>query len=129
MLTRVLARSPFQHIFALFHLVLADLWFGVTVVVMARFELEPFLNAIQRYRIARLEIVPPICVALAKSPLVDQYDLTSLKILLCGAAPLSADLGDQVEARLNKKREDGKQGNVRLCQVSGASSKRMLPDD
>lgn len=111
-----LAVLPFQHIFALFHLIIADIWYGVTVVVLPRFDFTQFLTAIQKYRIARIEIVPPICVLLAKSPLVEEYDLSSLKILLCGAAPLSAELGDAVERRLRARG-----GDVRLCQGYGLS--------
>ncbi len=47
-----------------------------------------------------LTIVPPIAVLLAKSPIVDQFDLSSIRILFCGAAPLGADTQKQVEARL-----------------------------
>lgn len=44
-------------------------------------------------------MVPPLMVFLAKSPLVDQYDLSSLKVLLCGAAPLSKEIEDAVKNR------------------------------
>lgn len=110
---------PVFHIFGLFHSLVYDLYWGVTVYMMPKFELEPFLQAVQSHRIQRLEVVPPILVLLAKSPIVDEYDLTSLQVMLSGAAPLSADLGDQVEARLNRKRADGKQGDVRICQGYG----------
>lgn len=46
-------------------------------------------------------MVPPLMVFLAKHPLVDQYDLSSLKIIWCGAAPLSKELEDAVQRRLN----------------------------
>lgn len=44
-------------------------------------------------------MVPPILVLIAKSPVVEKYDISSLKFFMSGAAPLSADLGDQVEKR------------------------------
>lgn len=114
---RTLGVLPFQHVFALFHNVLFDLYWGVTVYVMPRFELEPFLSYVEKYQITRLEIVPPILVLLAKSPVVDKYNLKSLKVMLSGAAPLSAELGDQVEARLNGRLG----GQVRVCQGYGLS--------
>ncbi|CAO1629029.1 unnamed protein product [Parajaminaea phylloscopi] len=114
-----LAILPFFHIFQLFHSLVFDLYWSVAVHVMPRFELEPFLQAVERYRVQRLEVVPPVLVLLAKSPIVDRYDLTSLSIMLSGAAPLSAELGRQVEARLNRKRPDGKQGDARVCQGYG----------
>ena len=48
---------------------------GATVVTMARFDLEAFLEAIERHRVTRAFLVPPILLALAKHPLVDRHDL------------------------------------------------------
>lgn len=46
-------------------------------------------------------MVPPLMVFLAKSPLIDEYDLSSLKIIWCGAAMLSKELEEKVKARIN----------------------------
>lgn len=45
-------------------------------------------------------VVPPIALALAKHPIVDNYDLSSLRYILCGAAPLSSELQQALAARL-----------------------------
>ncbi len=45
-------------------------------------------------------MVPPIIVALAKHPVVAQFDLSSIKSLFSGAAPLGADTEIAVETRL-----------------------------
>ena len=47
---------------------------------------------IQDYRITRALVVPPIVLALAKHPLVDEYDLSSLQLMVSGAAPLRREL-------------------------------------
>jgi acyl-CoA synthetase (AMP-forming)/AMP-acid ligase II len=39
-------------------------------------------------------------VALAKHPMVDEYDLSAMEVLLSGAAPLDAELADAVAKRL-----------------------------
>lgn len=44
-------------------------------------------------------IVPPLAVFLAKHPLVEKYDLTSLNEVWCGAAPLSREIQDAVSKR------------------------------
>jgi len=72
---------------------------GSTLVCLAKFEPHSFLSAIEKYRIKLLFAVPPIIVFLAKYPLVDKYDLSSLEILYCGAAPLNKDTEDQVKKR------------------------------
>ncbi|MCB0136560.1 MAG: AMP-binding protein, partial [Caldilineaceae bacterium] len=88
----VLGLLPFFHIYGM--QVLMNLYpsIGGTVVTLPRFDLEASLKLIQEYRMRRLYFVPPIVLALAKHPLVDQYDLSSVEVILSGAAPLGADL-------------------------------------
>ena len=47
-----------------------------------------------------MHIVPPLALFLAKQPEVDNYDLSSVKVLLSGAAPLGGQITEQVEQRL-----------------------------
>ncbi|KAJ8928179.1 hypothetical protein NQ314_019241 [Rhamnusium bicolor] len=77
---------PIYHIFGLL-LVLSCILDGKRSIILDRFKPEVFLECIQNYKISKLVIVPPIAVFLAKSPLVDKYDITSLEDILCGAAP------------------------------------------
>ncbi|MFF4363905.1 4-coumarate--CoA ligase family protein [Streptomyces sp. NPDC001604] len=97
---RILAVLPFFHIYGLTALMNAPLRQGATVVVLARFELETFLAAIQNHRITSLFVAPPIVLALAKHPLVAQYDLSSLKHVISAAAPLDAQLAAACSERL-----------------------------
>lgn len=84
---RVLAVLPFFHIYGLTALMNAPLRHGATVVVLPRFDLEQFLAAIQNHRITALYVAPPIVLALAKHPLVAEYDLSSLEHVISAAAP------------------------------------------
>src|SRR5690606_6120456 len=97
---RVLAVLPFFHIYGLTALMNAPLRQGATVVVLPRFDLETFLAAIQNHRITGLYVAPPIVLALAKHPLVAQYDLSSLKHIISAAAPLDASLAAACARRL-----------------------------
>lgn len=97
---RVLAVLPFFHIYGLTALVNAPLRLGATVVVLPRFDLEQFLAAIQNHRITGLYVAPPIVLALAKHPLVADYDLSSLKYVISAAAPLDATLAAACSRRL-----------------------------
>jgi 4-coumarate--CoA ligase len=67
---------------------------------MQRFELESLLRVIQQHKITIAYVVPPVVLALAKHPLVDKYNLTSLKSMHCSAAPLTKDLAKMVYQRL-----------------------------
>ncbi|MEW2165879.1 4-coumarate--CoA ligase family protein [Streptomyces sp. NPDC007084] len=97
---RVLAVLPFFHIYGLTALMNAPLRQGATVVVLPRFELDQFLRAIQEHRITALYVAPPIVLALAKHPAVAEYDLSSLRYIICSAAPLDAGLAAACSARL-----------------------------
>ncbi len=71
-----------------------------TVVTMPRFDLPEFLRVISEHRVQRVYIAPPVAVALAKHPIVDQYDLSCIDVIFSGAAPLDAELGHAVAKRL-----------------------------
>jgi acyl-CoA synthetase (AMP-forming)/AMP-acid ligase II len=97
---RLLALLPFFHIYGM--TVLLNLAFKqrAALVTMAKFELPEFLRIIQDHTCSYVFIAPPIAVALAKHPLVDSYDLSSVHTILSGAAPLDAALSDAVGNRL-----------------------------
>ncbi|MEV4729783.1 AMP-binding protein [Saccharopolyspora sp. NPDC049426] len=90
---------PLSHIYAM-GLMNQGLHRGATTVVMPRFDLATFLGAIAEHRIGHVYIVPPIALALATSPLVDDYDLSSLDVVMSAAAPLDARLARTVSDRL-----------------------------
>ncbi|XP_055543054.1 luciferin 4-monooxygenase-like [Wyeomyia smithii] len=69
-------------------------------VLLPKFDAQLFLESIQKYRVNLMSVVPPLMVFLAKHPMVDNYDLSSLMTLFCGAAPLSKEIEDQVRERL-----------------------------
>jgi len=96
----VIAVLPFFHIYGLGPVLNMGLSVGATIVTMPRFDLEHFLKNIQDHRVTVAFAVPPIVLALAKHPVVDRYDLSSLRLVFSGAAPLDADLTRACEERL-----------------------------
>jgi acyl-CoA synthetase (AMP-forming)/AMP-acid ligase II len=97
----VLAVLPFFHIYGMQVLMNFFLSRGSTIVTVPRFDLQQSLELIQQHKITRLFAVPPIVLALAKHPLVDQFDLSSLKQVFSGAAPLGADLAQEAAERID----------------------------
>ena len=91
---------PFFHIYGMNVLMNAFLARGAGLVTMPRFDLEALLGHIQRHRVEKLYIAPPVAIALAKHPLVDQFDLSSLKIIMSAAAPLGPEVAGAVGQRL-----------------------------
>ncbi|MDH6137210.1 acyl-CoA synthetase (AMP-forming)/AMP-acid ligase II [Kitasatospora sp. MAA4] len=97
---RIIAVLPFFHIYGLTALLNRPLRAGSTIVVLPRFDLEQFLRTIQDQRVEGLFVAPPIVLALAKHPLVDRFDLSSVRYVLSAAAPLDASLAAACAARL-----------------------------
>jgi 4-coumarate--CoA ligase len=91
---------PFFHIYGMNVLMNTFLAHGAGLVTMPRFDLEAMLGHIQRHRVEKLYIAPPVAIALAKHPLVDQFDLSSLRVIMSAAAPLGAEVAEAVRNRL-----------------------------
>src|SRR5439155_14751632 len=91
---------PLFHIYGLVVVLNMGLHLGATIVTMPRFDLEQFLGLIQKYRVTLSHIVPPIVLKLAKDPIIDVYDLSSLKMIFSGAAPLGVELSRECIQRI-----------------------------
>ncbi|KAF2448522.1 acetyl-CoA synthetase-like protein [Karstenula rhodostoma CBS 690.94] len=70
---------------------------------MRSFNYSKFLENIQNHRVTHIQTAPPVLVMLAKRPETKNYDLGSLKNILCGAAPLSKELQNDVSERFGLK--------------------------
>lgn len=103
----VVAFLPFFHIYGQSVLMNVHLATGGTVVTMPRFDLELFLTLCTRHATPTMFIAPPVAVALAKHPLVDQFDLSAVKRLVSGAAPLSAEVAEAVTRRTGVQARQG----------------------
>lgn len=96
----VLAVLPFFHIYGMTVLLNLALAARATLVTMPRFDLLEFLRIIQDLRCSYVFVAPPIALALAKHPVVDDYELTSLRVIMSGAAPLDEAVAGMVATRL-----------------------------
>ncbi|CAA7027807.1 unnamed protein product [Microthlaspi erraticum] len=96
----VLCVLPLFHIYSLNSVLLNSLRAGATVLLMHKFEIGALLDLIQRHRVTIAALVPPLVITLAKNPTVNSYDLSSVRLVLSGAAPLGKDLQDNLRRRL-----------------------------
>jgi acyl-CoA synthetase (AMP-forming)/AMP-acid ligase II len=95
----VLAALPFFHIYGMVVIMMLGLANGSTIVSVPRFDFQEFLALIQKYRLTVLPLVPPIVLGMVKSPAVAQFDLSSVRLVFSGAAPL----GEEQARELSKK--------------------------
>ncbi len=96
----LIAVLPFFHIYGMTVILNAALSNGATVVCMPRFDLELFLRLLEKHEVTRAHLVPPIVLALAKHPLVEQFKFPKLKTIMSGAAPLGPELAEACAKRL-----------------------------
>ncbi|EGG02037.1 uncharacterized protein MELLADRAFT_44923 [Melampsora larici-populina 98AG31] len=96
---RIMAVLPYYHIFGLVVVLHSSLYRGMANVIAPQFSFKPFLENIIRYRVSRLCLVPPMVVLMVKHPAgtrLAKEIQKSLKSILCGAAPLTQELFDQL---------------------------------
>ncbi|RZC37046.1 luciferin 4-monooxygenase-like [Asbolus verrucosus] len=87
---------PFFHTYGLF-VGLSSIYKEIKIIVLNKFEENLFLKTIEQYKITSLPLVPPLAVFLAKSPLINKYDLSSVVEANCGAAPLGKETEELVK--------------------------------
>ncbi len=98
---------PFYHLAGLGIFLNLGFAAGSTMVLLPRFDLEMMLKAIEKHRVTKTFLVPPILLAMAKDPRVDQYDLSSLTSVICSAAPVGGELGQLFSGRLACELREG----------------------
>lgn len=97
---RILAVLPFFHIYGMTVLLNAAMHARARLIIMPSFDLAKFLGNIAEHECTFAFIAPPVAVALAKHPLVERHNLSSLVGIMSGAAPLDEDLAEAVAKRL-----------------------------
>ncbi len=108
---------PFFHIYGMTVLMNIHLAGGGALVTMPRFDLPMFLQISQDYKAPRMWVVPPVALALANHPLIDDYDLSALQEVFIAAAPSGPELSDAIAQRLDCKSLQG-YGMTELSPVS-----------
>jgi acyl-CoA synthetase (AMP-forming)/AMP-acid ligase II len=103
----LIAVLPLFHIYGLSVIMNFGLRAGATIVTMPRFDFSQFLDVLERYAVTRGYVVPPIALALARHPAVAGRDLTSLRQIVCAAAPLGAELEEELARRLGCRVSQG----------------------
>ncbi|NQT47924.1 MAG: long-chain-fatty-acid--CoA ligase [Chloroflexi bacterium] len=78
---------PLYHV-AGFQALLAAVYGGRTVVMMRQFEVDEWMGAVQKEKVNRAMLVPTMLKRVVEHPEFDKYDLSSLRVITYGAAPM-----------------------------------------
>ncbi|KAF5203663.1 4-coumarate--CoA ligase [Thalictrum thalictroides] len=91
---------PLFHIYSLNSVLLCGLRVGAAILIMPKFEIKQLMELVEKYKVTIAPFVPPIVLAIAKSPDLHNHDLTSIRTLMSGAAPMGKELEDTLRAKL-----------------------------
>ncbi|XP_022867626.1 4-coumarate--CoA ligase 2-like [Olea europaea var. sylvestris] len=91
---------PLFHVYSLITVMLCTLRVGSAILIMQKFEINALMENVQKYKVTIAPFVPPILLAIAKSPVADRFDLSSVRRVVCGAAPMDKNLEDAVRRKL-----------------------------
>jgi long-chain acyl-CoA synthetase len=89
---------PFYHIYGIM-LVGGGLYAGATLVIMEAFDLEQSLTLAQQYGVTLYYAVPPILIALDNYPDLKRFDLSHMRYMMVGAAPMAPDVAQRVQEK------------------------------
>lgn len=98
---------PLYHAYGQLYTILMSIKLNIPVYIMKQFVYTDFLQTIQDRKITHLQVAPPILVMLSKRPETAKYDIGSARDVLCGAAPLSKELQNDVSKRFGMHIKQG----------------------
>ncbi|MEP6719304.1 MAG: AMP-binding protein [bacterium] len=114
---------PMYHLYGLHIVANLGLSEGATIVTVPRYDLDQFLQMLEKYKVTVAPLVPPLVLTLSQAPQVDQHDLSVLRLIHCGAAMLADNIARQCSRRLGCEIRYG-YGMTEVSPLSHAS----LPD-
>ncbi|KAF9949044.1 putative fatty-acid--CoA ligase FadD10 [Mortierella alpina] len=94
-----MAVLPMYHIYGIQLHLMYGVYNGIQTIVLQKFNPVDFLKTIQDFKIQSLNLVPPQILMLVKAPIVDQYDISSVRLVMSGAAPCSRELSEALMAK------------------------------
>jgi acyl-CoA synthetase (AMP-forming)/AMP-acid ligase II len=97
---RLVCVVPMYHLYGLHIVVNLGLSQGATIVTLPRYDLNQFLQTLEQYKVTIAPLVPPLVLALSRAPQVDDYDLSALRLIHCGAASLAENVARACQDRL-----------------------------
>ncbi|KDE02795.1 hypothetical protein MVLG_06687 [Microbotryum lychnidis-dioicae p1A1 Lamole] len=108
---------PFFHIYGLVVVLHISVYNNTPVCVIPKFGLESFLGSTQKYKITSLYVVPPIMILLAKNDTTKKFDLSSVRIYMAGAAPLTIEIFQLFSRKFPKVRAGQGYGATESCTI------------
>ena len=114
---------PYSHIYGLIVICMSSTYRGDQVIVLPKFDMQWYLQSIETYKINTLYIVPPIIINMVKQKeLLQKYDLSSVKSIFTGAAPLGKETAEALAGQYPEWKVRQGYGLTETCTVVSSSS-------
>jgi acyl-CoA synthetase (AMP-forming)/AMP-acid ligase II len=114
---------PQSHIYGLIVICQVSVFRGDQVIVLPKFDIAQYLTSIARYKINTLYIVPPIIIAMVKNQAtLQKFDLSSVKAIFTGAAPLGKETAEELAGQYPSWKVRQGYGLTETCTVVCSSS-------
>ncbi len=93
----VIGLLPFYHSWGASTSVISAVYCGARVIIISRFDTEELLATIEREKATTLYGAASLFTMLASSPLITEYDLSSLRYIKAGAMPIPPEIKERWE--------------------------------
>ncbi|KAH8693909.1 hypothetical protein BGW36DRAFT_399127 [Talaromyces proteolyticus] len=97
---RILALLPTYHIYGLICLLHLPMHLGLRTVIMEKFTVDSFRRHVEDYSISHAYVAPPVVLYMGKDPKFQGANMSSLRMVTSGGAPLGEELVRAVYRRL-----------------------------
>jgi long-chain acyl-CoA synthetase len=92
---RVIMVLPLFHIYGLSSIMLRHLASGNELLLRPRFDIDSILHDIEVNRATSFPGVPTMWIAMVNHPGIEKHDLSSLRVVASGGAPLPVEIADK----------------------------------
>ncbi len=93
----ILAAIPFFHVYGMTTAMNLGILIGAELLLLPKFHTKEVLRFIEKYRPQIFPGIQAMYLAISHYPKVKKYDLSSLKVAICGAGPLMHEVQEQFE--------------------------------
>lgn len=94
---KLLGVSPFYHVYGMTAVLLLGIFRGSAVICIPRYQTESFLHLIKKEKPTLFSAVPTVYIAMLQHPLAVPETMQSLKLCMCGSAPMPIDVMEQFQ--------------------------------
>lgn len=103
----VLGVLPFFHVYGMTAVMNLTVMQGYKMVIVPKFDIKMVFEAIKKHKVTLFPGAPTIYIALLNSPLLQQYDISSIRACISGSAPLPVEVQEKFEKITGGKLVEG----------------------